>query len=713
MDSTGQTHVIYKPMSSKSAKTVKMFPDPSPTSKLAVKDKPQLISLNERTGSTRGKKSGKIKYLIDRINYLNFQDESLLLSFQHKRHDYRITKHVIPQPCRGNTLECRWTDISDLIPVLKNYRLKALLIPDNNQVLRVVPGLVSVTKKRIILKLPAQYEEINKRRVKRFDSKDIQVQMIQNSVIYRGQLLDFSTMAFHIRLHKEISPTFKWINPNIRVNLVFLSGRNTAYSGECQIFKQTDEANHRDIVLEPLNFEIQRFKPKEVRTTRQELIPSPDAIIIHPLTRKKLQLKIQDMSGSGFSVEESQEDAMLLPGLVAADTELKFGNQFILRCQGQIIYSHPIEDKEDTVRCGISILDMDVNDHMNLLALLGQAEDKNSYLCDTVDMDLLWDFFFRTGVIYSDKYEVLHHKKEEIKKTYENLYNRNPHIARHFIYQDKGAILGHMAMLRFYEKSWLLCLHASQNSMPRVNQKLSLLNQASRYVYESYTFSSANLDYLVTYYDANDKFSRSIFSSVERNTKSQRGCSIDSLAYFRHQLKDKEPTLLPDNYTLYNTVYEDLAILDGLYEHRSGGLMLESLDLRPNSYGMINNLSKEYLLLGFKRKRFLLSLKSEGYLKAILMINTSDIGLNMAEFTSCVKIFIIDARDLSKTALTACLDRICRNLKKTYMPVFTYPAALSTELPLPHDQTYCFWALDTQYTDQLFKQIKRLMEEAD
>ena len=710
MDPAGQTHVIYKPMSSKSAKTVKVFPDPSTTSKLAVKEeKFQLINLNERTGSTRGQKSGKIRYLIDRINYVNFQDETLLLSFRHKRHNHHITKHVSPQPCHDHTVECRWTDISDLLPVLKNYRLRALLVPDNNQVLRVVPKLVSVTKKRIILKLPAQFEEVNKRRVKRFESHGIQVQMIQNSVVYRGQLLDFSTMAFHIRLQKNLSPTFKWINANVKVNLVFLTGRDTAYSGECQIFRQTDEADHRDIVLEPLNFEIQRFKPREVRTDRQKLVPSPDALIVHPLTGKKLQLKIQEMSGSGFSVEESKEDAMLLPGLVIPDTQLKFGNKFILHCRGQVIYTQEETDKDDTMRCGISILDMDINDHMSLLALLGQAEDKNSYLCDTVDMDRLWDFFFRTGVIYSDQYEDLHKKKDEIKKTYENLYTRNPHIARHFIYQDKGSILGHMAMLRFYEKSWLLCLHASQNSMPRLRQKLSLLNQASRYVYESYTFASANLDYLVTYFDANDKFSQSVFSSVERNTKSQKGCSIDRLAYFQYTIKDKTPVALPDTYTLANTVPEELSILDGLYENKSGGLMLEALDLRPHSYGLINKLSREYLQLGFRRKRYLLSLKSEGYLKAILMINTSDIGLNMAEFTSCVKIFIIDPGEIFQTALVACLDRICRNLKKTSMPVFLFPSNLAGELSLPYEQTYHFWVLDTQYTDQLFKQIKRLM----
>ncbi len=713
MEPAGKTHVIYKPMASDDAKTVKIFPDPSTSSKLKVDEPSQLINLNEKTAGLRGKKSGKIKYLIDRINYLNFQDDTILINFQHKQHDYKITKHVIPQPCHGQTLECLWTDISDLIPVIKNYRLLNLLIPDNNRVLQVTPGIISVTRKKIVLKLPSMYEEVNKRRVKRYDSTGIQVQMIQNSNIYRGTLLDFSTMAFHVRLSREISPTFKWINSNGKVNLVFRCNKDTVYSGEALIFKQTGDKHHRDIVLEPLNFQIQRFKPKEFRSTRQELVPSPDVIIRHPLTQKNIQLKILDMSGSGFAVEEGKEDAQLLPGLITPETTIKFGNQFLLRCRGQVIYSQADKQVENTVKCGISILDMALNDHMDFLAMLGQAEDKNSYLCDKVDMDLLWDFFFRNGIIYSDNYESFHKKKEQIKKTYDNLYTRNPHIARHFIYQDKGAILGHMAMLRFYEKSWLLCLHTSPNSIPQLNQRLSLLKQASRYVYDSYTFASANLDYLISYFDTNDKFSKSVFSSITQNTRSQKGCSMDMLAYLRYKETGKGSDELPPGYNLNNAVQEDLAILESFYESKSGGLMLQSLDLSPQSYGSINNLSNEYLHLGFKRKRYLLSLKHERWLKAVLMVNTSDIGLNMSEFTSCIKIFIVDRKELPAEALLASLCRICRNLRKSIMPVFIYPSNFFSQLGLSYDKTYNFWALNTQHTDQFFHQVKRLMDEQE
>ena len=99
-----------------------------------------------------------------------------------------------------------------------------------------------------------------------------------------------------------------------------------------------------------------------------------------------------------------------------------------------------------------------------MLAMLHQVQDKNSYICNDLDLDALWDFLFETGFIYPKKYALIHNSKEQIKQTYEKLYTRSPEIARHFVYQDNGVILGHMAMLRFWQNSWLIHHHAARKS---------------------------------------------------------------------------------------------------------------------------------------------------------------------------------------------------------------------------------------------------------
>lgn len=98
MDAPGKRHIIYKPIHSGNAKKVKVFPNPSATSRLKVAPGSRLINLNEKTDAATGKKSGKVKYLIDRLNYINFQDETILINFHHKKYNHKVTKHVLPIP---------------------------------------------------------------------------------------------------------------------------------------------------------------------------------------------------------------------------------------------------------------------------------------------------------------------------------------------------------------------------------------------------------------------------------------------------------------------------------------------------------------------------------------------------------------------------------------------------------------------------------------
>jgi hypothetical protein len=71
----------------------------------------------------------------------------------------------------------------------------------------------------------------------------------------------------------------------------------------------------------------------------------------------------------------------------------------------------------------------------------------------------------------------------------EKLYNLNSQIARHFIYQEKGRILGHMSMLRFYANSWLIQHHAAKTSAGH-KAGLMVLDQIGRMVTESHRLHS-------------------------------------------------------------------------------------------------------------------------------------------------------------------------------------------------------------------------------
>lgn len=243
-------------------------------------------------------------------------------------------------------------------------------------------------------------------------------------------------------------------------------------------------------------------------------MPSPHIVFVHPIIKKLINLEIADISGSGFSVIESHESSVLLPGMIIPELEIEFAPDLKLFCKAQVIY-RKIEDNngENIIKCGVSFLDMDIQSQAVLSSILHHASNKKSYVCSRIDLDDLWQFFFETGFIYPKKYVHLHKCKEKFKEVYERLYNLNPHIARNFVYLEKGIIQGHISMLRIFEKAWLFHHHASSS----VNSKAGLvvLDQISRYVNDFYRLHSTNMTYIISYFRPENRFPNRVFGGVQ------------------------------------------------------------------------------------------------------------------------------------------------------------------------------------------------------
>ena len=118
-------------------------------------------------------------------------------------------------------------------------------------------------------------------------------------------------------------------------------------------------------VLSDFSQEIQRFKHKDFRSDRQTLHPSPNVVFRHPIIKKMFDLKVVDLSGSGFSVEEDEKNAVLLTGMILPELELSFANSFRIKCRAQVVYRKVMEGKDDKwIKCGLALLDMDIGDHL-------------------------------------------------------------------------------------------------------------------------------------------------------------------------------------------------------------------------------------------------------------------------------------------------------------------------------------------------------------
>ncbi|WP_291315536.1 pilus assembly protein PilZ [Desulfuromonas sp.] len=649
--------------------------------------------------------------MLNRLNFINFVEKTVLIELKHPKFDFTHHLHAKPQPCSGDTVECLWVGTPDLEQKLKVFEVARLLIVDDQSLVPVIPQVESVDAKSVRLILPERSEEICTRRVRRYPAQGIQARLSQNGAPFEGFLVDFSAVSFQVELRATPPQTFHWISAGSAPNLTLLRGSETLYSGECEIVRHSTGDETRTYVMKPATKGVHRFGARKYRSSRQKLVPSPNINFIHPITQKLVDLKIIDMSGTGFAVEEDMQSAILLPGMIIPQMKIQFSNTTKFTCKAQVVYSNPFEDNDEIkCKCGLVILDIAINDHLNYLSLLQQAQNPNSYISNTVEQDALWNFFFETGFIYPQKYASIQGKKEEFKQTYEKLYTQNPTIARHFIYQKNGKIYGHFAMLRFYEKTWINQHHAALKSGPH-KAGLVVMSQLSRYINDAQNLYSAHMDFIAGYFRPNNRFPKRFFGGFTQKVADPKKCSIDPLAYFPFHASSPQAWDSTGPWEVARVQADDLRALESIYEKESGGLMLSALDLKSNRESR-ETLSEEYRKIGFRRENLLFSVKKNDDLKAIMMVNLSDIGLNMSDLTNCIHVFVLDPEDFPKERLFWMLSVLSVKFNQDEIPVLVYPRTYADSQSVPYEKTYNIWVLNLQHTDLYMEHMETLLQTA-
>jgi hypothetical protein len=649
--------------------------------------------------------------LINKLNHINFLDRTITIVFKHNTYPRTLSIPAHPLPCRDHRLTCKWAEDIDIEKILEAYTFQALFLPKDQQLIEVAPELKSISAKQVEFILPETCREISERRINRYHCEDVSAYMFQNGALFYGELVDYGACQFRIAVHKAPPQSYRWIDPGSPVHIVFTKHQHTLFSGECRILKQDKGVDRRHITLEPIHRQIRRFAQREFRSSRQTLSPSPDVRFVHPFFPKTINLKVHDISGSGFAVEEFENLSVLLPGMIIPDMELCFSDGSTVHCMVQVVYSKPHGNDRDGTRLhsGLAILDMAVDDHIKMLALLHQASDQNAYLCHKVDMDSLWDFFFDTGFIYPQKYEFLQVNKDKIKATYEKLYRGNAGIAGHFIYQENGRILAHMSIVRFYEKSWLIHHHAAVRSASN-RGGLMVLNQVGRFINDSYRLNSMQMDYVFCYFRPENKFPAHVFGGTARNINNPKICSTDMFAYFHYRPANVDLDEMPHAWALTPAMDEDLLDLKTDYENRSGGLMLSGLHLLPGQAD-IGTLAQSYHKIGLKRDRHLFALRHRNKFCALVVVDMADLGLNMSDLTSTIKFFVVHGKHLTRDVVEMTIERISRHLEMETIPIMFYPRSAADQAGIDCEKSYCLWVYNTHRNiDHYYRFLKRLLK---
>ncbi|MGV8058556.1 MAG: hypothetical protein AB2L12_11100 [Smithellaceae bacterium] len=627
------------------------------------------------------------KKLINKLNHVNFTDGHISIVFNIDGTGEQVLIKAYPQPCIKDELICQ-LDIEINPGDLEKYNPAYLMIEDGHTTILAATGIISKVDSQLKITIPEKCYSITKRRTKRYRCADITCKVIQGDFNAPGLLIDFTPSGLGIKLtsNKNIRgfDEKKSVLINLSQNGVKL------FSGLCRCIRNDMDLPEGRIVFMPLNNQMALFPKREKRNPRQHIVPSFLMSFKHPFFKGTVERDIFDISTAGFSIKDKIDEETLLPGMIIPNIIIGYAGFLKIACSAQVVYRQ--EDQENNVvQCGLAIVDIDVQSYSKLNHILGTYLDNNARIYNEVDMDALWEFFFDTGFIYGEKYEHLQSHRETFKETYRKLYQDNPDIARHFVYERNGKIYGHISLVHAYEPSWIIHHFAARRMGNRLPGP-AVLKQITQYISAYNRFPSAKMDHVMTYYQPENRLVDRIFGRFARHLNDPQKSSLDMFSYVFFE-KKIEMEKLSAEWELKEAVISDLVKLREFYENASGGLLLSALGLEIPS----ESIKKSFIKAGFKRDCRAYCLSFEGQQMAFFVVDQSDIGFNLSDLLNGIKIIVLEPDKLSWEKLSTAVNNLCGIFPVEKIPLLIFPANYLASQNIQEEKKYALWILQLRY----------------
>ena len=635
-------------------------------------------------------KTIKQKKLINLWNRHHFTEGMVYVHLHHPQYNEDILVRARPDPCSDGSMTCRWLEESRRFT--ENASIMNIILTDGLSVFLVPTRLKDVQKDHFTIYLPDKGYILGQRRARRYLCRGVYAEVVQNGFRARGLLMDFSALAFGVKVSPEAIGSFRWFNADCPSTVHFYRDEQMIFSTSCCCIRQTADQEVRDIVFAPATSQMNRFLKKKLRNPRVRVTPLPNITFDHPATKEKIQLDINDLSTSGFAVHVSAEEDVLMAGMIIPDLTINYAGALKIQCKAQVLYRR--EEKKGNIRYGFVILDMDVVAYSRLSHIVMNIIDPNTHIADEVDVDRLWEFLFESGFIYPKKYDLVQAYRQPMKETYQRLYRDNPEIIAQMTYQRNGRIYGHVSMVRSYERTWMVH-HLAAKPMSNKRIGLYVLKQIIRYFDGLYHLPAVGMDYTMFYFRPENRFPDHFFGGFARHLNDPRACSLDLFSYLNYPTSGvRQP--LPEGWSLEPFISSDIGELDRFYRNASGGLLLEVLRLGKEQ-GDSESLSHLYARHGFTRRCESFSLKENGMLKAVLIANRSDPGLSLSDFLNGIKILVNDSAGLPWEALSSAISQLAGLFTIDKIPLLVYPSSYLEAKGVPFEKQYNLWIMDVYY----------------
>lgn len=629
--------------------------------------------------------------IINIINHAHFIDRHLYACFGHPTYDEGILLTVSPEPCIGSSVTCNWQDQSIASLKIGDYHFQYLIIPNNGSIVVSPATVLSMNEQSLTLTLPEQSYSLDQRKTKRHGCSEIPAEIVQSGILAKGILMDFNPEGFRILITSDHSMPRQWYNPEIPAIIHLRVGNHLLFAGPCRHIRERNHSRGTELVFAPNERQIIRFQKKIIRNPRITLIPQPLASFRHPFFRKMIQREIVDISAAGFSVIEKCQDSVLMPGLIIPELSIMYAGAMNLKCCCQVIYRRC---EGNQAMCGIAILDMDVPTYSQLTQLISQTSDPHAFISNNVDTENLWEFFFDAGFIYPEKYHHIQMHRAEFKKTYEKLYHGKQDIAIHFTYETDGRIFGHIAMIRAYECAWMIH-HFAARPMEGHVTGFQVLKQIIHCINGLYRLPSAQMNYVMTYFRPNNRIIDRVFGGFARELNNPQGSSLDRFSYLTFHRHGSSQNL-PPGWSIDDCSSMDLWKLDLYYRNVSGGLLLDAINWGKKKVGA-DSVGDTYARHGFIRRWNTFCLKKNGNIAAVLIVNQSNLLINLSDLINGVKVIVMDSSELTWNIIQATVFNLTQNFQTNNIPLLIYPSTFTAQRGISTEKDYDLWILNTAH----------------
>ena len=652
----------------------------------------------------KGKEVSK-KHLINALNHINFKEKTVTLVLQGTPEESPIHIEAFPMPVLSDYPTFRF--LKPLPEAFRTTEVTRIIIPDGPGQIHTTPQLRAVSPKGLSINLPETGRRIQGA------LRDIRVHFQQQGIAFKGSLASLEPDAITVQLSPLSAHYFEGITPMTNLSLTFLKEKTHLFETDARLIKQDVFGDSIMLHLKPAEaiptpHDGQRFGKKAFK-----MVPTPDFQFIHPLVHTQQITTIDSLSAVGLECTLRGESLPLLPGMHLKTAAISMGDLYNLPMEARVTRCKTKLDKKGNKENHFTIHfeTIDLETHRKIQSLVHKAEDRNIRLSTPVDPEDLWRFFFETGFIYKSKYRLFLNNKEKIKETYHALYSGPMELTRHMTYQDKGRTLGHMSILRYAERAWLIHHHAALKG-GGVKVGLGVLSHMLHFFYDSFWHKAMGMDYLICYFRPENEFPNFFFNGFRQHIRNPKICSTDLFAYLYFQGEPTKVEILPPEWTLAPATIEDISIFSEHYEETSGGMLVDALDLFEH-HAPAADLALRFQKAGLKKERHLWAIRYKKEHVALLIVNTSDVALNMSDLTNCIKVCITRPELLTEKILSITLNRLSEAFNNAKAPVLVHPLTWAEERKFHFQKRYYFWVFNSDYPEdymQYFFDILKLTE---